>query len=119
MKSFAPFIPHSPESFRAAVSIECSRVTLRRSVYRDILYSGDHGRTDDELQVRLSMNPSTERPRRIELWEAGLIRSSGRTRNTRSGRKAIVWIATGENDKSTGRAADLRRQAEIQQTFKF
>ena len=119
MKPFAPFIPHSRESFRAAVSIECSRVTLRRSVYRDILYSGDHGRTDDEIQVRLSMNPSTERPRRIELWEAGLIRKNGHSRITRSGRTAAVWIAVGENDKATGRSEDLRRQAEIQQTFKF
>ena len=119
MKTLAPFVPHSPESFRAAVGIECSRVTLRRSVYRDILYSGDHGRTDDELQVRLSMNPSTERPRRIELWEAGLIRKNGHCRITRSGRTAAVWIAVDEKDKATGRAEDLRRQNEIQQAFKF
>jgi hypothetical protein len=32
---------------------------------------------------------------------------------------ATVWIAICENDKATGRAEDLRLQAEIQQAFKF
>lgn len=46
------------------------------------------GATDEEIQDFLSMNPSTQRPHR------GLVVDSGRTRLTRSGRKATVWVAT-------------------------
>ncbi len=49
------------------------------------------GRTDEELQTLLDMNPSSERPRRIELLNMGWIENSGQTRITRSGAKAIVW----------------------------
>lgn len=51
------------------------------------------GSTDEEAQLCLGMNPSTQRPRRVELVTMGLVRDSGRTRPTRSGRKAIVWEA--------------------------
>jgi hypothetical protein len=49
------------------------------------------GGTDEELQDALGMNPNTQRPRRIELVERGLVRDSGRTRKTKSGRRATVW----------------------------
>jgi transcription initiation factor IIE alpha subunit len=48
------------------------------------------GLTDEEMQKRLGMNPSTQRPRRIELARRGLIVTSG-TRKTSSGRNADVW----------------------------
>lgn len=51
------------------------------------------GATDEELQDLLQMNPNTERPRRVELVRMGLVRDSGLTRTTRSGRKATVWVA--------------------------
>jgi hypothetical protein len=38
--------------------------------------------------------PSTYRPRRVECVEFGLVRDSGLTRPTKSGRAAVVWIAT-------------------------
>jgi hypothetical protein len=41
----------------------------------------------------LGMNPSTQRPRRIELCQRNLIVDSGTTRLTTSGRKAVVWKA--------------------------
>jgi hypothetical protein len=47
--------------------------------------------TDEEMQVRLEMNPSTQRPRRIELVGMGLVVDSGTTRKTRSGRSAVAW----------------------------
>lgn len=44
------------------------------------------------MQTCLGMNPSTQRPRRIELVKAGLvIGPEGLTRKTSSGRKAQVW----------------------------
>ena len=72
--------------------------TKRREVYeliRDWPWAGPGpGMTDEEIAATLNMNPSTVRPRRLELVEAGLVRDSGRTRKTRSDREAIVWIAT-------------------------
>ncbi len=53
-----------------------------------------NGSTDDEIQVGLEMNPSTERPRRGELFAQGLIEDSGTRRKTQSGRLAIVWRLT-------------------------
>lgn len=54
---------------------------------------GSHGATDDEMQVALSMDPSTQRPRRIELVRAGRAIESGGHRLTRAGLDAVVWVA--------------------------
>ena len=85
---------HSEPSFAAAQAIEPSRNTLREAVFAAIRDRGAAGATDDELQCSLGMNPSTERPRRVELVEAGRVLNSGLTRPTRSGRKATVWICS-------------------------
>lgn len=50
--------------------------------------------TDETMQRELRINPSTQRPRRVELVERGLVRDSGRRQQTSSGRKAIVWETT-------------------------
>jgi hypothetical protein len=42
------------------------------------------------MQLALGMNPSTQRPRRIELERRGLVVKDG-TRKTSSGRMAVVW----------------------------
>lgn len=47
--------------------------------------------TDEELCVRLKMDPNTERPRRWELSESGKVIDSGKRRKTRTGSPAIVW----------------------------
>ena len=73
----------------AAESIKPTASTLRAKVYAYIRDSG--GATDDEVQVGLNMNPSTQRPRRVELVEACLVRASAVRRKTRSGREAVVW----------------------------
>jgi hypothetical protein len=67
--------------------------TLRRKVYDMILIHADFGATDYELQARLDLTGNTERPRRKELQERGLIHDSGRRRPTPSGRDSIVWVA--------------------------
>ena len=86
------FQAHSVTSKNAARGIERSARTLRSYVYRYILNSPD-GATDDQIQMALRMEGSTERPRRIELQEKNLIKDSGRTRKTRKGREAVVWEA--------------------------
>jgi hypothetical protein len=88
-----PYQRHSDTSREAAELIEPDAATLRGQVLAHIRGCGDKGATDDEVQVALGMNPSTERPRRIELWRADLVRRTEATRPTRSGRSASVWVA--------------------------
>jgi hypothetical protein len=86
---------HSATSVEAAEAIEPKVGTLRRAVLQFIRQRGSDGATDEEIQLALNWNPSTQRPRRVELCNLGLVRDSGRTRLTKAGRKAVVWIATG------------------------
>lgn len=84
---------HSETSQAAAEAIK-PRVEIDRArILAEIKRSGVLGRTDGELQEQLGMNGSSQRPRRIELLDAGLIRDSGRTRKSASGRQCVVWVA--------------------------
>lgn len=88
-----PYQRHSDTSMAAAVGIEPNAMTLLRDVLLALRSWRQEGATDQEIQDALSMDPSTERPRRVELVKRGLVKDSGRTRLTRSGRKATVWVA--------------------------
>lgn len=88
----APFVSHSPTSVAAAEAIEPISGTQRRLVLTLIQLSGERGMTDNELQDESGIAGSAQRPRRIELVKAGLVKDSGRTRATKSGRQAVVWI---------------------------
>jgi hypothetical protein len=88
----APYVAHSETSKAAAEAIEPSTSTLRAAVFQHIKSQGANGATDDEVQVSLGMNPSTQRPRRIELCDAGAVVDSGLCRPTRSNRQAVVWV---------------------------
>lgn len=65
--------------------------TARGEVLRLLLDLGD-ALTDEEIQEALSMNPDTERPRRVELAADGLVVADGEG-VTRSGRRAVRWRA--------------------------
>jgi hypothetical protein len=94
---FTPSVPyqrHSDTSMQAAVEIEPNTGTLLAAVLEVIRNNGALGATDQEIQSILDMDPSTERPRRVDLVNRKLVRDAGRTRLTRSGRKATVWVAT-------------------------
>jgi hypothetical protein len=84
-----PYQRHSDTSMEAAVAAELRHDNERSRVLQFLIERG--GATDDEIQVALGMNPSTERPRRIELVNRGLVRDTGRTWPTRTGRRATVW----------------------------
>lgn len=96
----APYLPlfdapsqrASATSRDAAERIAPGAPTLRVQV---LAYIEQHpaGLTDEEVQLGLGMNPSTQRPRRIELQRDGMVAPAG-TRKTTSGRKATVWQAT-------------------------
>ena len=88
-----PFQAHSATSRASAREIEPEAQTLQGRVLSAIRAAEHGGMTDEELQTDLEMNPSTQRPRRRELQLKKLIRDSGRTRRTKSGRKAVVWVA--------------------------
>lgn len=83
---------HSPTSTEAAEAIEPRADTLRAQVLDYLRMCNVNGATDEEMQLALGMNPSTQRPRRVELVNAGLVVDSGRTRPTASGRAAVVWV---------------------------
>jgi hypothetical protein len=55
--------------------------------------TGGGGLTDLELQEALKLDPSTERPRRGELVDAGLVQEARITR-VHNGRKWTVWRIT-------------------------
>lgn len=86
---------HSEPSKEAARHIEPKRHALRVAVYQAFLAARD-GMTDEEMQDALGMEGSTERPRRVELVESGAVIDSGRTRSTKSGRQATVWVAVSD-----------------------
>jgi len=85
----APYQRHSTTSKQAAEEINPHLNGLQTKVL-DLIAGQPTGLTDEQMQITLGMNPSTQRPRRIELMKLGLIESAG-TRKTRSGRNAVVW----------------------------
>lgn len=83
----------------ALASIAGSRQTDQQTVLAFIRDAGAHGSIDEEIEVlaaSLGKRESTFRARRVELFRDGLIANAGRTRPSKSGRAAIVWIATGK-----------------------
>lgn len=66
---------------------------LQQAVMDAIRAAGDDGLTDDELCLSMPhVCEGTAKKRRCEVERAGAVRDSGRTRPTRTGRQAIVWI---------------------------
>lgn len=80
---------HTETSYRAAEEIKSHAPRLRSLV---LGYIQEHpGCTDEEIVDGLGMNPSTARPRRLELFRMGLIELIDENGKTRSGRKAARW----------------------------
>ena len=65
------------------------RAVLREEVFGCIVVNGPV--TDEQIVDLTQMNPSTVRPRRLELERAGRIKAEG-TAKTKSGRKAVTWV---------------------------
>jgi predicted ArsR family transcriptional regulator len=87
----APYQAHSQTSAQAAARIAPSAGSLRALVLAAIKALGPM--TDEEIAELCHLNPSTARPRRLELQRAGLVVADG-TKPTRSGRQATIWRAT-------------------------
>ena len=86
----APSVNGSITSARAADSLGPATLNAMQRMVLELLAATPGGLTDEEMQRRLGMNPSTQRPRRIELARRGLVVECG-TRKTASGRMAVVW----------------------------
>ena len=88
----APSVRGSQTSAAAADSL--GPETLNRLHRLVLAWLEEHGpATDEEIIAGTGLNPSTARPRRIELARRGLVVEAGEKR-TRSGRKASAWKAT-------------------------
>ncbi len=89
-----PYQRHSATSREAAELAVPLSGKYRLKVLLHLQSRGEEGSTDEEMQLALEMNPSTQRPRRGELVTKGLVRDSGVRRKTRTGRAAVVWVVT-------------------------
>jgi predicted ArsR family transcriptional regulator len=84
----APAYGRSLTSFEAAKAIREAAPNLRARV---LGYIEKHGPvTDEAIAAGTGLNPSTARPRRIELYRLGLIEKAGIGRTT-AGRSAVLW----------------------------
>jgi hypothetical protein len=83
----------SKTSVAAALAAEPNKGTDGAKVLAMLRGVGSHGATDEQMQRSLRMNANTQRPRRVELVEAGLVLDSQRVRKTTFGRMAVVWVA--------------------------
>lgn len=89
----APYQTHSATSAEAAERAKPKAKRDRERLLRQLRVFRTTGLTDEEMQADLRMDGSTQRPRRVELVNAGLVEDSGEKRRTRSGRWAVVWRA--------------------------
>lgn len=87
------YVRNSDTSRAAQASAEPKAGTKRALVLAFIRGRGADGATDEEIQTGLPLGPNTQRPRRVELVGAGLIRDSKRRRPTLGGDMAVVWEA--------------------------
>lgn len=90
-----PSPPHngSPTSRAAAASAAPRAGSKTRLVLDFLREQGDYGATADEAAARLGLLIQSVTARMHDLARRGLIVRAGRTRPTRSGRAAEVWIA--------------------------
>ena len=86
----APAVNGSATSAAAADSLGPATLNALQRRVLELLQATPEGLTDEEMARRLGMNPSTQRPRRIELARRGLVVEVG-ARRTASGRMAVVW----------------------------
>ena len=65
---------------------------VRERILAMIGAAADYGRTDDEMEAETGLRHQTLSATRRGLAKRGEVVDSGKRRNTRSGRKAIVWV---------------------------
>lgn len=91
MRGQPPAVPVAT-SIAAADAIKPCADTLRAKVLDYIREQGAHGATDEDCQSALNMRGSTQRTRRVELFQQGKICMAPFMRRTRTNRRANVWV---------------------------
>ena len=88
------FTPHNgtPTS-KAAAEQKTDAASDRTKMLAAYRAAGAMGLTDDEMRITTNLNPDSIRPRRGELIRAGKVMETTKTRPTRTGRLATVFIA--------------------------
>jgi hypothetical protein len=81
-------------SFAAHRQIRKCAPDMRRRIM-EALRASASGLTDEQLCDATGLQPSSLRPRRIELVESLDVVAAPWTRPTKSGRQATVWMAIG------------------------
>ncbi|MFM8633828.1 MAG: hypothetical protein ACKOEX_03295 [Planctomycetia bacterium] len=89
----APSVCASLTSAAAADSLGPATLNRLHRLVLEFIAAHPDGVTDEEIIAGTGLNPSTARPRRIELARRGLVIEGG-TRRSTSGRMATVWQAT-------------------------
>jgi hypothetical protein len=84
---------HATDTSRAAADLVRPRSGTQRMRVLEALIRSD-GLTDLEIAIEVGLQENSERPRRIELVEAGWVRDSGQRRATNGRAEAIVWALT-------------------------
>lgn len=85
-----PFVRTSDTSKQAARRIKPRAENLREKLFH-FYERHPGGLTDEEAQNLSGISASTQRPRRVELVQAGRLEDSGQKRATASGSMAVVW----------------------------
>lgn len=87
----APYQAHSATSRASAAAVDggSKKDTDRAAILLLLAHTGPL--TDEQIQTATGIEGNTERPRRRELQQAGLVRNSGHTAKTASGRNAFLW----------------------------
>lgn len=104
MASNVPFVASSDTSREAAERIKPDVTRIRQTVYLHVVAAGIMGVTCDETEAALGMTHQCCSPRFTELRGKGDIFDSGMRRETRSGRRAAVYVSKREwvRDVTTG-----------------
>ena len=86
-----PYVRGS-ETSKAPAARALPKAGTKRAQVLDCIKKWRIGLTDEQIQFQLDMPANTERPRRVELVAAGLIKDSKERRKTLSGDLAVVWV---------------------------
>lgn len=82
-----PYVPGSDTSEAAGLSMK--GINALHGKLLDLLSRSSM--TDEEMQHHGGLSPNTQRPRRVELADRGIVCDSGVRRQTSSKRLAVVW----------------------------
>lgn len=108
-----PYVKGSETSKAAAESIKHVVGSTKVRIYQYMMQCGEHGATDDEIEVALGMSHQTASARRRNLEQIGACKKTSRKRPTRSGRAAAVYVAVADADLKATRGRPSKQQQKL------